>query len=53
MVGEQNDLEELSQEIRKLIDNNKKFIEQVFDEDFDQLLDIKGVALRLLDHQIA
>ena len=44
MIGEQNDLEELSQEIRKLIDNNKKFIEQVFDEDFDPEDEVEGEA---------
>lgn len=35
MPDEKNDLEEITQEIRKIIDNNKKFLEHVFDEDFE------------------
>lgn len=35
MTDEKNDLEEITQEIRKIIDNNKKFLERVFDEDFE------------------
>ena len=35
MADEKNELEDLSREIRKIIDTNKKFLERVFDEDFE------------------
>ncbi|WP_198134524.1 hypothetical protein [Geotalea uraniireducens] len=35
MMDEKNDLEQITQEIRKVIDNNKKFLDRVFDEDFE------------------
>lgn len=35
MSDEANELEELSREIRKVIDANRKFLERVLDDDFD------------------
>lgn len=35
MNEEVGELDELSREIRKIIDNNKKFLERVMDEDFE------------------
>lgn len=35
MADEKNDLEEIAQEVKKIIDNNKKFLERVFDDDFE------------------
>lgn len=35
MESEKNELEELSQEIRKNIEANRKFLERVMDEDFE------------------
>jgi hypothetical protein len=32
---ERNELEELALNIRKLVDNNKKFLDKVMDEDFE------------------
>ncbi len=32
---EQNELEELVRDIRKIVQDNKKFLENVMDEDFD------------------
>ena len=37
MTVELDDLEELTQEIRKLIEGNKAFLDRVVDEDFDDL----------------
>lgn len=34
-VMERNELEELALNIRKLVDNNKKFLDKVMDEDFE------------------
>lgn len=34
MNDETSELEELSREIQKIIENNKKFLERVMDEDF-------------------
>ena len=35
MADEKNDLEEIAQEVRKIIDNNNKFLDHIFDEDFE------------------
>lgn len=35
MADERSDLEGLTQEIKKNIESNKKFLQRVFDEDFD------------------
>lgn len=35
MVAEKNELDDLSQEIRKIISDNKKFLDRVMDEDFE------------------
>ncbi|WP_169745373.1 hypothetical protein [Geobacter pickeringii] len=35
MSEEANELDELSKEIRKVIDANRKFLERVLDDDFD------------------
>ncbi|HEY6872863.1 MAG TPA: hypothetical protein VI298_09085 [Geobacteraceae bacterium] len=35
MSGEINDLEALSDEIRKIISDNEKFLSRVMDEDFE------------------
>ncbi len=32
---EQNELEELARDVRKIVQDNKKFLEKVLDEDFE------------------
>lgn len=35
MVAEKDDLDQLSREIRKIIQENKKFLDRVMDEEFE------------------
>lgn len=35
MGDERSELDELSREIRKVIENNRKFLDRVMDEDFE------------------
>jgi len=35
MTLERDDLEELEKEVRKLLDDNRKFLERVLDDDFE------------------
>ncbi|CAG0972888.1 hypothetical protein [Geobacter sp.] len=35
MGDERNELDELSREIRKVIENNRKFLDRVMDEEFE------------------
>lgn len=35
MTEEKNELDELSREIRKIIEDNRKFLNRVMDEDFE------------------
>ncbi|WP_243369708.1 hypothetical protein [Geotalea sp. SG265] len=44
MAEEKDLLEELAQEIKRNIDSNKKFLQRVFDEDFESEDDENGEA---------
>jgi hypothetical protein len=44
MGAEKSELEELSREIRKIITENKKFLERVLDEEFEPEEDDDGEA---------